>query len=389
MHLRVTHSHESSPPPATPPTRHVLIAGASGVIGAAALAAFARAGGWRVTALSRRRPVAAQHIAFDHRPADLTDADACAELVAGLPPVTHLVYAAVAEAPGLVSGWRDAELIEQNGAMLRNLLGPLASAGALEHVSILQGGKAYGAHVHPVTVPLREASPRDPHPNFYWLHEDFTRDEAARHDFSFTIWRPQILFGSAPGAAMNPVAAIGAYAAICRERGLPFALPGEAESLWEVVDADLFAQALVWAATDDAAAGETFNFTNGDMFVLRHAWSTLAAALALDPDGNAPAGFAAFFAEPDSRSAWQAIATREELLLDDLDALLGQSHHYLDLLTSARIAAKAVPMVVSTIKLRQAGFVQCIDSLVSLRRQLAAMADLRLLPQSCKPGPIL
>jgi nucleoside-diphosphate-sugar epimerase len=389
MPLRVTHSHESTPPPATPPARHVLIAGASGVIGAAALAAFARAGGWRVTALSRRRPVAAPDIAFDHRPADLTDASACAQLVAGLPPVTHLVYAAVAEAPGLAAGWRDAELIERNGAMLRNLLGPLAEAGALEHVSILQGGKAYGAHVHPVTVPLREASPRDPHPNFYWLHEDFTRDQAARHDFSFTIWRPQILFGSAPGAAMNPVAAIGAYAAICRERSLPFALPGEAESLWEVVDADLFAQALVWAATGNAAAGETFNFTNGDMFVLRHAWSALAAALDLDPDGKAPAGFAAFFAEPDNQTAWQAIAKREGLLLEDLDALLGQSHQYLDILTSARIAAKAVPMVVSTIKVRQAGFGQCIDSLVSLRRQLAAMADLRLLPQSCKPGPML
>jgi hypothetical protein len=170
---------------------------------------------------------------------------------------------------------------------------------------------------------------------------------------------------------------------------MPFALPGEAESLWEAVDADLFAQALRWAATSEAAAGETFNFTNGDMFVLRHAWPELATALQLDCNGHAPASFAAFFAEPESRSAWRAIAERDNLLLGDLDALLGQSHHYLDILTSARIAGKAVPMVVSTIRIRQAGFGQCIDSLISLRRQLAAMANLRLLPRSCNPGASL
>jgi nucleoside-diphosphate-sugar epimerase len=364
----------------------VLIAGASGVIGATAVEAFAREPDWRVSALSRRRPVVAQGTAFGHVSLDLFDAQACARLAAELPPVTHVVYAAVSEAPGLASGWRDAELIARNGEMLRNVLGPLAEAGHLQHVSILQGGKAYGAHVHPVTVPLRESQPRDDHPNFYWLHEDFTREQAARHGFSFTVWRPQVLLGSAPGAAMNPIAAIGAYAAICRERSLPFVLPGSAESLWQTVDADLFADALVWAATGEAARDETFNFTNGDMFVLRHAWPDLASGLSLDLDGPAPDGFAAFFATPESRQAWRTIAAREALLIDDLDALLGQSHHYLDILTSARIADKAVPMIVSTIKLRQAGFGGCCDSLVSLRRQLSRMVALRLLPASCDPA---
>lgn len=363
----------------------MLIAGASGVIGASAVNAFASAG-WMVTALSRRRPFVPDDCAFEHVAADLTDAAACAAMVEELPPVSHLVYAAVAEAPGLASGWRDEALIEQNGAMLRNLLGPLAARGDLRHVSILQGGKAYGAHVHPVTVPLRESQPRDNHPNFYWLHEDFTREQAALHGFAFTVWRPQILFGHAPGAAMNPVAAIGAYAAICRERGLPFALPGSAESLWQVVDADLFAQALVWSATSRSAANGIFNFTNGDMFVLRHAWSELASALQLDCNGPAPDGFASFFAQPESIEAWRVIAARDGLAIGDLDVLLGQSHHYLDILTSARIADKQVPMVVSTIKLRQAGFGGCIDSLVSLRRQFSAMVELQLLPNSCDPA---
>lgn len=377
-------SHETSRPPDGESCGHVVIAGASGVIGAPAVAAFARAG-WHVTALSRRRPIVPEDCAFDHLALDFSDADACAQAVADLPPVTHLVYAAVSEAPGLSPGWVDEDLIAKNGAMLRHVLGPLAETGNLRHVSILQGTKAYGAHLHPVTLPLRESSPRDDHPNFYWLHEDFTREQAAKHGFAFTIWRPQVLLGSAPGAAMNPVAAIGAYSAVCRERGLPFTLPGEAVGLWEIVDADLFADALIWSATSKEAAGETFNFTNGDLFALRHAWRELADALDLSSDGNPPESFASFFAQAESQTAWQAIAAREGLLLGDLDALLGQSHIYLDILNSGRAAQRVLPMVVSTIKLRHAGFAGCIDSFDSLRRQLAMMVALKLLPRHCDP----
>ena len=42
--------------------------------------------------------------------------------------VTHLVYAALHEVPGLFAGWVDEEAIERNGAMLRNLFGPLSEA---------------------------------------------------------------------------------------------------------------------------------------------------------------------------------------------------------------------------------------------------------------------
>jgi nucleoside-diphosphate-sugar epimerase len=261
----------------------VLIAGASGVIGAGAVEHFGRLPGWRVFALSRRAPVVLAGCAFTHVPVDLDDAAACDSALAGLPPITHLVYAAVKEAPGLAAGWRDPDLMAANLRMFAHLLQPLAASGRLRHVSLMQGAKAYGAHVHPVEVPLRENAPRDPHANFYWLHEDLLRatSASASAGFTFTIWRPQVLLGSAPGAAMNPVAAIGAYVAICRERGLPFALPGKSEALLELVDTDLLAAALAWAADAPAAAGQTFNITNGDVFVLRHAWPKLAGALGI------------------------------------------------------------------------------------------------------------
>ena len=108
-------------------------------------------------------------------PLDLTDAAACRDALAGL-HVTHLVYAALQEGPGLLPGWFDEDLMQRNAAMLRNLLDALDLA-SLQHVSLLQGTKAYGVH-HPdigadrAPLPLRERAPRVEHRNFYWLQED-------------------------------------------------------------------------------------------------------------------------------------------------------------------------------------------------------------------------
>jgi nucleoside-diphosphate-sugar epimerase len=359
---------------------HLLIAGASGVIGTAATEHFASLPNWRVSTLSRRRPAVSAGVQFQHAAIDLQDEHACTAFVAGASPITHFIYAAVSEAEGLVSGWRDPERIAANGAMFANVLAPLARSGSLRHVSLLQGAKAYGAHIHPVSVPLRESAERDPHDNFYWVQQDLLRETASRSDFAFTIFRPQILLGWAPGAAMNPVAAIGAYAAICRERQLPLALPGNSTALWEMVDATLLAQALAWAVDTPAAAGETFNITNGDIFVLRHAWPELARRLGLRAGGTAPACFCDMLFAPESQLAWTALSERHRLAEPSLAALLGQSATYLDILMAPRIAEKSSPVLLSTIKLRQAGFDEARDSLESLVAQMERMVALRLLP---------
>src|SRR5690606_14694790 len=167
---------------------------------------FAQAG-WDVVALSRRRPLLPEAAQFEHRAVDLTDATACAAAVTALPPVTHLVYAAVAEAPGLKDGWADPAMIDLNRRMFAHIAEPLARAGRLIWAGLLQGTKAYGAHLHPIAVPAREDQPRDPHANFYWEQEDCLRALGDRYDFRWTIFRPQVLFGGAAGAVMNPVLA--------------------------------------------------------------------------------------------------------------------------------------------------------------------------------------
>ena len=93
--------------------------------------------------------------------------------------VTHLVYAALQEGPGLLPGWYEEELMQRNASMLCNVLDSL-DLGTMQHVSLLQGTKAYGVH-HPsvdregVPLPLRERLPCAEHPNFYWLQEDELR----------------------------------------------------------------------------------------------------------------------------------------------------------------------------------------------------------------------
>ncbi|MBS0541657.1 MAG: NAD-dependent epimerase/dehydratase family protein, partial [Proteobacteria bacterium] len=84
--------------------KKVLIAGATGLVGYAALKHFGSPGDCEVVAVSRRQPDAL----FGARwlPLDLTDAGACRAAAPAFAGVTHLVYAALYERPGLVAGWR-------------------------------------------------------------------------------------------------------------------------------------------------------------------------------------------------------------------------------------------------------------------------------------------
>lgn len=95
----------------------VLVAGASGLVGYAAIRHFLGEGA-DVIAVSRRKPEGIDGARFIA--ADLTDEAACARIFGDMPDITHVVYAALYERPGLVAGWREAEQIAINYWMLRN-----------------------------------------------------------------------------------------------------------------------------------------------------------------------------------------------------------------------------------------------------------------------------
>lgn len=356
----------------------VLIAGASGVVGQAAVEHFTSLDDWSTIAVSRRRPDISSDRSFEHTSLDLRDPDACRATVNNMPAVTHLVYTALYEKPGLVEGWRDPEQMAVNLAMLRNILEPLSERGKLQHVSLLQGTKAYGVHIHRIPVPARERWPRDPHENFYWLQEDHLREASVKHGFGMTIFRPQVVFGDVVGVAMNLTPVIGAYAAICREEGAPFSFPGGPAYVLEAIDARLMAKALAWAASAPNARNETFNITNGDVFVWQNVWPAIADELGVEVGPDEPRSMGEYL--PTKGKIWERVVQKYDLKPIPLPALLGESHHYADFTFAHGAKHRPPPALVSTIKLRQAGFGDCIDTEDMFRDLFRSLAAKRILP---------
>lgn len=358
-------------------SKTVLVVGASGLVGAASVDAFLDHG-WDVVATSRRRPEVFTERPFRHVSLDLRDAAACRQAVRGLADVTHVVYTAVHEQPGLVAGWKDREQMEINLAMLSNVLDPLSEAADLEHVTLLQGTKAYGVHRHPIRIPARERQPRDDHPNFYWLQEDHLRARAGERGFAWTILRPQLVVGPNYGVAMNLPPVIGAYAGICREEGRPFAFPGGLPYVTEAVDTRLVADAARWAATTPGAWGEHFNVTNGEVFEWRDLWPALADVLGVETGPDEPVRLGQWL--PTKAEVWERITRRHDLRPVPLLELLGESHHYADFCFAHGARSVPPPAFISTVKIKQAGFCATADTEESFRYWLQVLIDRRVLP---------
>lgn len=358
---------------------HILIAGATGVVGHAAMKYFAERDDCRVTAVSRRCPL--ETFGAEFRSLDLTDAQACQNLMEELGgDVTRLVYAALYEKPGLYAGWFEAEQIATNQKMLENLFEPLERAArGLRHITLLQGTKAYGAHVGPIAIPARENRDelRDV-PNFYWEQERFIRSKQAGQSWAFTILRPQVIFGLSIGAAMNLIPAIGVYAALRKERGEPLAYPGGLAPVMQAVDADLLARAIAWAGQSSEARNEIFNVANGDVFSWQNVWPAIVDALGMTPGEREPERLGETM--PDRAEEWDAIRKKYDLVSPGLKDFVGESFHYADFVMAHGSEGELAPALVSTIKLRQAGFHDVIDTEEMFRKWFAIFQKKKLLP---------
>lgn len=357
--------------------KRALVVGASGVVGLAATRRLVADDRFDdVLAVSRRAPLEigrARHLALD-----ITDTASVRRTVAGR-GVTHVVYTALQEAPGLHPGWFDEAQVELNRTMFANVLDAAIDAGSLEHVTLLQGTKAYGVHVFPdVEIPCREVRPRRPHTNFYFAQEDYLYDRQRAGGYAFTILRPQIVFGDSLGSPMNLIPALGVYAAVMRARSEPLHFPGGPRHLSEAADADLVGDVIAWAAHAPNARNEVFNVANGDVFNWPDVWPAIADALGIEPGEPRPQALAA--AAPGWAPEWAAIVEQHSLRAPaDLDAFVGQSFIYADMLLGGR-GDHRIPQIVSTIKLREAGFHGCIDTEAMFRKWFATMQRLRLLP---------
>jgi len=365
------------------PSKRVLIAGATGLVGYAALKHFGSQKDCEVIALSRRQPDAT----FGARwyPLDLTDAAACASLVAGLGAITHLVYAALYERPGLVAGWQEEEQIRTNDLMLRNILGPLEQASSLRHVALLQGTKAYGVHVRPLKVPAREnRSEMHEQPNFYWNQERYLREAQleAEHGgkaWNWSILRPVLIVGDSVGSAMNVIPALGVYAAIMRRAGrTKLDYPGGIGRVAQAVDADLLARAIAWAGDSAEARNQIFNVTNGDVFVWPNIWPAIADALGFEPGEHVPLSLDREIRPQEA--AWAEVRAAHRLKSATLKEFVGLSFEYADYTMGYGRDRPGPPAIVSTIKLMQAGFCEVMDTEAMFAKAFAEMQAKKLLP---------
>ena len=363
--------------------KKVLITGASGLLGVAAIERFLDAG-WEVVGVSRRKPELPSGRKIDFLSVDLRDQEKTRAAFEPLVDVTHIAYTALHEKPELVAGWSSKDQIDTNNAMLRNVVEPIVrTAPNFQHVSILQGTKVYGVHLHPIPIPARERDARKDHPNFFFDQEAYVGEMGAKHGFNFSALRPQLVTGPTPGA-LNVLPAIGAYAAIRREKGKPFGFPGGPSFVWEAADADLVADVMVWAAQSPQAANEAFNITNGDVFEWRNVWPGIAETLGVETGPDTPTSVTTYLAE--NAAIWDKIVAKYGLRSRSLRELVGQGDQHADF--AFAYGAPAGPRAfVSTVKLRQAGFTKVVDTEVSFRNALQSLIDRKLLPPASNhPG---
>lgn len=284
-----------------------LVVGAQGVIGRNLIEHLLARGDWDIVGLSRRGGESAERLRYI--PVDLLDREDAREKLAGLKQVTHLFYAAYQERPS----W--AELVPPNLAMLVNVVDAIEPvAQGLQHISLMQGYKVYGAHLGPFKTPAREDDAGHMPPEFNVAQQDFL--EARQHEkaWNWSAIRPSVVGGIALGNPMNLAIVIAVYAAMSKELGLPLRFPGKPgvyDKLLEMTDAGLLAQATVWAATEPRCANQAFNINNGDLFRWSELWPKIARYFDLEVAPPLPMSLSTVMA--DKAPLWQTMIEKHQL----------------------------------------------------------------------------
>jgi len=352
-------------------SREILVLGGYGVTGAAVVDAAVEKG-WPVVTASRR--AGPSHLlggapAPRHVSVDLLDRKAVVRAFSTLSSVTDVVYSAYVERES------QSAAVGPNVAMLANSVEALLAAGAqLKHVVLFGGGKAYGPHLGPYKTPAKESDPRLLGPNFYYDQEDYLSQWGAQHDVAWTVLRPDGVFGPGVGSPMSLVNGLAVYAAVCRELNVPLRFPGNDKAwnaLHQATDAGVLGRATLWALEAPAASGEVFNVINGDQFRWRQIWNVLADFYAIPTAEPQPMPLADFMA--DKAPVWEKMVAKYDLRPIPWKDVAAWP--FLDAVFSL-----GYDLVQSTIKIRQAGFHDCVDTHQSLLTQLGHLRSARIVP---------
>jgi len=335
----------------------VLVVGAHGVVGRAAIEHFDSQENVKLIGISRRIPTFASSAQFVS--VDLRDRAASLEALSAFPEISHIVYAALHEQASVVAGWTESDHVRVNLEMLRNVIDAVESASpALSHIALMQGGKAYGIHLGPPRkMPSRESDRRAMPPNFYYDQEDYIRERQEGRRWSWTALRPPNVAGTAIGSPMNTILAVGVFAAISRELGVPLRFPGGEGHMIQACDAGLLARSIAWAGDAVTARNEIFNVNNGDVFMWEHLFPRVAEVF--DMPYEPPHAMSLARVMSGKGDVWKRIVHQHDLQPNELTDLV-PAWDFPDF--SLRYATAPYPNFMSAIKIRQAGFAECMDT---------------------------
>lgn len=284
-----------------------LVVGANGVIGGNLIDHLLTLDDWDIVGLSRRGGVSSERVRYVA--VDLLDREATTSALGELAEITHVFYAAYQDRPS----W--AELVPPNLAMLVNVVDAIEPvANRLQHISLMQGYKVYGAHLGPFKTPARESDANHMPPEFNIDQQAFLEQRQIGQTWTWSALRPSVVIGFGLGNPMNLAMVIAIYASMSKELGLPLRFPGKPgayDSLLEMTDAGLLARATVWAATTPACANQALNITNGDLFRWSEMWPRIAAYFELDLAPPLPMNLSTIMA--DKGPLWADMVARHGL----------------------------------------------------------------------------
>src|SRR5581483_5381840 len=351
-----------------PHSKTALVVGATGATSKRLLETLTADPDWGVIGVSRNPPPSAGRVTYVA--ADLSDAASCKQALKDKGGITHVFYTARAK-----HGEVAIESVEDNTAMLRNVLDAVEPvARGLQHVNFVQGGKYYGQHLGPFPTPAREDDPRHMPPNFYFSQQDLLVERQKGKSWTWSAARPDFVGVFSPGRGRNIVSIVGAFAAICKELGLPLAFPGAwgcYDTLKQPTDATQLARAMVHVAKNPAGANKAFNVTNGDVFRWKYAWPKIAAHFGLTVAEPRTLKLADWMS--DKEPVWESIVKKHGLKPQKLSevAVWGYADSQL---------AQDYDVISSTTRLRLAGFHDVIDTEEMFIRHLTSYREAKILP---------
>ena len=142
-------------------------------------------------------------------------------------------------------------------------------------------------------------------------------------------------------------------------------------TLQETPDAELFGRATLWALGEDKARNEIFNVSNGDVYRWRQLWNELATFY--DLPVAEPLAMSTVSEMSEKGPLWDSIVARYGLHATPYEQIANWS--FVDWMLNF-----GEETILSTIKIRKAGFADCIDTHESFRRQLTNLRELRIIP---------